>query len=78
MFEGRFKHVDELKRMGARIKVEGRTAIVDGKYSPDRRSGQSLNLRAGAAFIIAGLIARETIISDIGHIYRGYERVCES
>ncbi|NLN54605.1 MAG: UDP-N-acetylglucosamine 1-carboxyvinyltransferase [Firmicutes bacterium] len=78
VFEGRFKHVDELKRMGARIKVEGRTAIVDGRTLLTGAPVRATDLRAGAAFIIAGLIAQgETIISDIGHIYRGYERVCE-
>ena len=78
VFEGRFKHVDELKRMGARIKVEGRTALVDSRTLLTGTPVTATDLRAGAAFIIAGLIAQgETIISDIGHIYRGYERVCE-
>lgn len=78
VFEGRFKHVDELKRMGARIKVEGRTAIVDGRTTLTGAPVRATDLRAGAAFVIAGLIAQgDTIISDIGHIYRGYEHVCE-
>ncbi|NLZ39569.1 MAG: UDP-N-acetylglucosamine 1-carboxyvinyltransferase [Firmicutes bacterium] len=77
VFEGRFKHVDELKRMGARIKVEGRTAIVDGRTQLSGAPVRATDLRAGAAFIIAGLIANgETIISDIHHIYRGYENIC--
>lgn len=78
VFEGRFKHVDELKRMGARIKVEGRTAIIDGCSRLSGAPVRATDLRAGASFIIAGLIAEgETIISDIDHIYRGYENVCE-
>ncbi|NLZ93051.1 MAG: UDP-N-acetylglucosamine 1-carboxyvinyltransferase [Firmicutes bacterium] len=78
VFEGRFKHVDELKRMGARIKVEGRTAIVDGRTQLSGAPVKATDLRAGAAFIIAGLIAEgETVISEIYHIYRGYEHICE-
>lgn len=78
VFEGRFKHVDELKRMGARIKVEGRTAIVDGRTQLSGAPVKATDLRAGAAFIIAGLIAEgETLISEIYHIYRGYEHVCK-
>lgn len=77
VFENRFKHVDELKRMGARIKVEGRTAIVEGTSSLMGAPVRATDLRAGAAFIIAGLIADgQTIISDIEHIYRGYENIC--
>lgn len=78
IFEGRFKYVDELKRMGANIKVEGRVAIVEGVR---RLSGAKISvtdLRAGAAFIIAGLIADGTTeIDNIYHIDRGYEKVEE-
>ncbi|KPU42852.1 UDP-N-acetylglucosamine 1-carboxyvinyltransferase 2 [Oxobacter pfennigii] len=78
IYEARFKHVDELKRMGANIKVEGRAAIIDGI---DRLSGASVkasDLRAGAALMIAGLIAEgNTEISDIKHIDRGYEYIEE-
>jgi len=78
VFEGRFKHVDELKRMGARIKVEGRTAVVNGRNQLSGAPVKATDLRAGAAFIVAGLIADgETVVSDIGHVYRGYERICE-
>jgi UDP-N-acetylglucosamine 1-carboxyvinyltransferase len=78
VFEGRFKHVDELKRMGARIKVEGRTAIVEGSSILSGAPVRATDLRAGASFIIAGLIAEgETVISEIDHIYRGYENICE-
>ncbi|HHX74072.1 MAG TPA: UDP-N-acetylglucosamine 1-carboxyvinyltransferase [Firmicutes bacterium] len=77
VFEGRFKHVDELKRMGAQIKVEGRTAFVTGKTRLSGAPVKATDLRAGAAFIVAGLIAEgETVISEINHIYRGYENIC--
>ncbi|MBS4030398.1 MAG: UDP-N-acetylglucosamine 1-carboxyvinyltransferase [Clostridiales bacterium] len=77
VFEGRFKHVDELKRMGARIKVEGRTAIIEGCSQLSGAPVRATDLRAGAAFVVAGMLAEgETVISDIGHIYRGYEKIC--
>ncbi len=73
VFENRFMHVCELKRMGANIRVEGRSAIVEGS---DRLSGaqvKATDLRAGAALVIAGLGAEGTTeISDIEHIDRGY------
>jgi UDP-N-acetylglucosamine 1-carboxyvinyltransferase len=78
IFEGRFKHVDELKRMGADIKVEGRTAIIKGCSHLSGAPVRATDLRAGASFIIAGLVAEgDTIIGDINHIYRGYEKICE-
>lgn len=74
IFENRFKYVDELARMGANIKVEGNVAIIDGV---DRLTGASVSapdLRAGAALVIAGLIADGyTEIEDIYYIQRGYE-----
>ncbi len=74
VFEGRFKHIDELKRMGAQITVEGRTAIVQGVDHLTGASVRATDLRAGAALVIAGLMAEgETEISDIEHIERGYE-----
>ena len=72
--ENRFKYVDELARMGANIKVEGNTAIIDGaeKYTGARIS--SPDLRAGAALVIAGLAAEGiTIVEDVHFIERGYE-----
>ncbi|NLM51403.1 MAG: UDP-N-acetylglucosamine 1-carboxyvinyltransferase [Firmicutes bacterium] len=78
VFENRFRHVDELKRMGAKIKVEGRTALIEGQTRLTGAPVRACDLRAGAAFIVAGLIAEgETVISDINHIYRGYEKICE-
>lgn len=78
IFENRFKYVDELARMGASIKVEGNTAIIDGveRYTGARVS--SPDLRAGAALVIAGLAADGiTIVDDIHYIERGYERFDE-
>lgn len=78
IFEGRFKHVDELKRMGANIKVEGRVAIIDGIKKLSGASVSATDLRAGAALIIAGIIAEgETEVNNIAHIDRGYERIEE-
>lgn len=78
VFEGRFKHVDELKRMGACVKVEGRTAIINGCRRLSGAPVSATDLRAGASFIIAGLVAQgETVISQTEHIYRGYEKICE-
>ena len=78
IFENRFKYVDELARMGANIKVESNTAIIEGV---DRYTGaqvSSPDLRAGAALVIAGLAADGiTIVDDIHFIERGYERFDE-
>lgn len=74
IFENRFKYVDELARMGANIRVEGNTAIIDGveKYTGARVSAP--DLRAGAALVIAGLAAEGiTVVEDIVYIERGYE-----
>lgn len=76
IFENRYKHVDELRRMGADIKVEGRIAVIKGK-NKGSLSGTFVNtsdLRAGAALAIAGLGAEDaTIVDSIYHIDRGYE-----
>ncbi len=80
VFEGRFKHVDELKRMGADITVEGRTAVINGNGGCPITGApvKATDLRAGAAFIIAGLVAEgDTVISGINHIERGYENIEE-
>ena len=75
IFENRFKYLDELARMGANVRVEGNTAVIEGveKLSPARVSAP--DLRAGAALVIAGLATEGiTIIDDIVYIQRGYER----
>jgi len=74
IWEGRFKYVDELKRMGAKIKVEDRIAVVEGINKLWGTSVYATDLRAGAAMVVAGLVAEgETIIGNIKHIDRGYE-----
>jgi UDP-N-acetylglucosamine 1-carboxyvinyltransferase len=78
IWEGRFKHVDELKRMGANIKVEGRIAIIEGINKLSGSPVHATDLRAGAAMVIAGLAAEgETEISNLRHIDRGYENLVE-
>ena len=74
IFENRFKYVDELTRMGANIKVEGNTAIIDGVGKYTGASISAPDLRAGAALVIAGLAAEGmTTVDDIQFIERGYE-----
>lgn len=74
IFENRFKYVDELTRMGASIKVEGNTAIIDGVSKYTGAHINAPDLRAGAALVIAGLAAEGfTTIDDIVYIQRGYE-----
>ena len=74
----RFKYVDELRRMGAQITVDGKVAIVEGA---DRLKGapvRALDLRAGAAMVIAGLVAEGTTqVEDVQYIERGYENIVE-
>jgi len=76
IWESRFKHVDELKKMGANIKVEGRTAMIDGVEKLTGAVVRATDLRAGAAMVIAGLIAEGTTeVLDIEHIDRGYPHI---
>ncbi|MCH4201153.1 MAG: UDP-N-acetylglucosamine 1-carboxyvinyltransferase [Clostridium tyrobutyricum] len=76
IWESRFKHVDELKKMGANIKVEGRTAIIDGVDKLTGAVVKATDLRAGAAMVIAGLIAEGTTeVLSIEHIDRGYPNI---
>ena len=76
VFENRFMHVDELKRMGANIKVDGRSAIVDGVKKLSGCQVKATDLRAGAAMVLAGLVAEgETQIGCIHHIDRGYDNL---
>ena len=78
VFENRFMHVDELKRMGADIKIEGRSAIVQGIQRLNAAPVSATDLRAGAALILAALTAEgTTCIRGIQHIDRGYEKVEE-
>ncbi|MDD2421349.1 MAG: UDP-N-acetylglucosamine 1-carboxyvinyltransferase [Heliobacteriaceae bacterium] len=76
VFENRFMHVEELKRMGARIKVESRTAIIEGVPKLAGAPVKATDLRAGAALIIAALAAEQaTEISCVHHIDRGYDNI---
>ncbi len=78
VFENRYKHVDELLRMGANIKLEGRLAVIKGVKKLVGANVCARDLRGGAALVIAGLAAEgETMITDIKHIDRGYERIEE-
>ena len=78
IFENRFMHVDELKRMGANITIEGRSAIVQGMPRLNAAPVTATDLRAGAALILAALTAEGTTdIRGIQHIERGYEKVEE-
>lgn len=73
VFENRFMHVAEFNRMGANIKIEGRSAIVKGVKKLHGAKVVATDLRAGAALVLCGLIAEgETTIGDIYHIQRGY------
>lgn len=76
VFENRFMHVDEFKRMGANIKVDGRTATVEGVAKLTGCEVKATDLRAGAAMVLAGLVADgETQIGCIHHIDRGYDNL---
>lgn len=74
IFENRFMHVDELRKMGANIQAEGRNAFITGVPKLHGAAVRATDLRAGAALIIAGLAAEgETTVSDLYHLDRGYE-----
>ncbi|MCL2088809.1 MAG: UDP-N-acetylglucosamine 1-carboxyvinyltransferase [Oscillospiraceae bacterium] len=76
VWDNRFKYVDELRRMGADISVDGKVAVVEGKGSLKGAPVKATDLRAGAALVIAGLAAQGvTEIEDIYHIERGYEDI---
>lgn len=78
VFENRYKHVEELLRMGANVKLEGRLAVIKGVRGLVGASVRSMDLRGGAALVLAGLVAEgETIVNDIKHIDRGYDRIEE-
>lgn len=76
VFENRFMHVDELKRMGADIKIDGKSAIIQGVEKLTSAPVKATDLRAGAALILAGLVAEGvTEIENIHHIDRGYDGI---
>ena len=76
IFESRYKYVQELNRMGAKIKVEGRSAVIKGTRKIQGANVIATDLRGGAALIMAGLIAKGiTQIENIEYILRGYENI---
>ena len=78
VWDSRFQYVDELKRMGANIRVEGKSAVIEGVPNLTGAPVHATDLRAGAAMVIAALIAKgRTEIYELKHIDRGYERLEE-
>ena len=76
VWENRFQYVDELKRMGANIRVNGKTAVIEGIDTLSGSPVRSTDLRAGAAMLVAGLMAKGvTEVYDLSHIDRGYEQI---
>ena len=78
VFENRFIHAGELQRMGADIKIDSRSAVIEGVETLTGTKVKATDLRAGAALILSALAAKgETEISDIYHIERGYYKIDE-
>jgi UDP-N-acetylglucosamine 1-carboxyvinyltransferase len=78
IYSARFKHIDELRRMNANIKVEGRSAIINGPVQLQGAKVKASDLRAGAALVIAGLMAEGvTEVTGLEHIDRGYSHLVE-
>lgn len=76
VFENRFLHAPELSRMGAKIKIDGRTEVVEGSSELMGAQVSAMDLRGGASLILAGLAAQGTTqINNIGHIKRGYDNI---
>lgn len=78
IYPARFKHIDELRRMGANVKTEGRSAIINGPVQLQGAKVKASDLRAGAALVIAGLMADGiTEVTGLEHIDRGYSKLTE-
>lgn len=78
IFENRFQYIEELKRMGANIRVEGRMAVIEGRSKLSGAPIKALDLRAGAACVIAALVAEgETELTNVHYLDRGYENIVE-
>jgi len=74
LYPGRFRYVEELQRLGADIRTDGHHAVVRGRESLSGAPVRAPDIRAGAALVVAGLVAKgTTVIHDIHHIDRGYE-----
>ncbi len=79
VFENRFKHAEELTRMGANIKTFGKVAVIKGVKELTGAKVAAKDLRGGAALVLAGLVAQgSTEIENIYHINRGYENMVEN
>ncbi|WP_062320384.1 UDP-N-acetylglucosamine 1-carboxyvinyltransferase [Halolactibacillus sp. JCM 19043] len=73
VFENRFMHIDEFRRMNAKMKIEGRSVVIDGETNMQGAEVKATDLRAGAALVLAGLIAEgQTTVTNLYHIDRGY------
>ena len=78
IYDNRFKYVNELRKMGAEIQVDGRVCVIDGGHRLTGAPVHACDLRAGAAMVIAGMVAGgTTVIDDVHFIERGYERFVE-
>ena len=78
IFENRYKYMTELKRMGAKVTIEGKTAIIKGVRKLSSANVTSPDLRGGAALVLAALATKgKTKISNIDYILRGYEKLDE-
>jgi UDP-N-acetylglucosamine 1-carboxyvinyltransferase len=78
IFENRFMHVNELLRLGAKISIEGKVAMVQGVPQLSGATVMATDLRASASLVIAGLVAQgETVVDRIYHLDRGYDRMEE-
>jgi UDP-N-acetylglucosamine 1-carboxyvinyltransferase len=78
VFENRFMHVQELRRLGADVEVEGNTAVVKGVRGLSGATVMATDLRASACLVVAGLVAEgETLVDRIYHLDRGYECIEE-
>ena len=78
IYDNRFKYVNELRKMGAEIQVDGRVCVIDGGHRLSGALVHACDLRAGAAMVIAGMVASgTTVIDDVNYIERGYERFVE-
>ena len=76
IFENRYKYVNELKKMGAKITIEGRTAVIKGVRRLNKANVKATDLRGGAAMVLAGLNAKgRTTIENIEYVLRGYENL---
>jgi len=79
IFENRYRYIDELKRLGAKINTEGKTAVIEGVEMLSGAGCKCTDLRGGAALVVAALAAKgTTVIGDIHHIERGYEDIVGS